>query len=292
MRKVDHDNGISLDDRLSALIETRPDSQYFAITLTADDHGKVIFSTPTHWVGWSNEERREELRSARLVYPGYVELWKASGEPYAVIHTADELSLFLVGGGNAPVEESLGKRIFSEILGAHRSFRDGAVGFVSPSLLPQNAFRRVPTPKIRMQVLKRDQRRCRVCGRRPDDHLDLVLHVHHIRPWEKGGITDPKNLITLCHTCHAGLEPHDDQTLFNYLRFKSNTPSEPKLTELQKESQITGAWDFFLVRATKASNRRHEKFVGRNSGAYPASFVPMHGAQWASLLRPTVLTSG
>jgi len=64
--------------------------------------------------------------------------------------------------------------------------------------------------------------------------LDLVLHVHHIRPWEKVGITDPKNLITLCHTCHTGLEPHDDHSLFEYLRPKSNDPVEERLKELLK----------------------------------------------------------
>jgi 5-methylcytosine-specific restriction endonuclease McrA len=225
---------MNLDDRLSALDKTRPDCLYFAITLTADDDGKIIVSTQTQWVGWSNEDRREELRCARLVYPKFSELWKQFREPYAVIHSADELSLFLLGGGNALVEEELGKHVFSDILGVDRSIPDGAVGFVSPSLLPQTAFRRVPTPNVRMQVLKRDRRRCRICGRGPDDHLDLVLHVHHIRPWKKGGITDPKNLITLCHTCHTGLEPHDDHSLFDHLRSKSNDPTEEKLRELLK----------------------------------------------------------
>lgn len=69
-----------------------------------------------------------------------------------------------------------------------------------------------------MQILKRDGRRCRICGRNPDNHVDLELHLHHIRPWEKGGVTDPKNLITLCHTCHSGLDPHHDPSLFSYLR--------------------------------------------------------------------------
>jgi hypothetical protein len=210
---------LSLDDRLSALSDTRANCLYFVLTLTADKTGQVIFSTQTEWVGWSDEERREELRRARLVYPQFVELWRHVNQPYAVVHTTDELCLFLLGGGNALIEESLARRIFSRIFGdAERCVRDGETGFVSPDLLPEAAFRRAPTPKVRMQVLTRDQRRCRVCGRRPDDCVDIVLHVHHIRPWEKGGITDPRNLITLCHTCHAGLEPHDDPSLFQYLK--------------------------------------------------------------------------
>ncbi|WP_375167086.1 MULTISPECIES: HNH endonuclease [unclassified Bradyrhizobium] len=78
-----------------------------------------------------------------------------------------------------------------------------------------------------MQVLTRDRRRCRICGRRPDDCEDVVLHVHHIRPWEKGGVTDLRNLITLCHTCHGGLEPHHDPSLFQYL-----TPDDPVAAQL------------------------------------------------------------
>lgn len=68
-----------------------------------------------------------------------------------------------------------------------------------------------------MAVLCRDNRRCRVCGRRPDDDVDIVLEVHHIRPWAKGGATEMSNLITLCHTCHAGLDPHFDRGLFDYV---------------------------------------------------------------------------
>jgi hypothetical protein len=133
MSNAVHDTAMSLDARLSALDKPRADCLYFAITLTATDDGKMIFGTPTHWVGWANEDRREELRCARGVYPQYVELWKQLNEPYAVVHTADEIALFLFGGGNALVEENLGRDVFSDILGAARSIRDGAVGFVSPS---------------------------------------------------------------------------------------------------------------------------------------------------------------
>ena len=69
-----------------------------------------------------------------------------------------------------------------------------------------------------MKVLKRDGKRCRICGRNPDGHIDLELHVHHIRPWSEGGVTTEENLITLCNSCHDGLEPHFDPSLFAYTR--------------------------------------------------------------------------
>jgi hypothetical protein len=232
MDQTNQGNAQDLDARLSALSSARPDCLYYAITLTGDDEDRIIFATPTQWTGWHDEARLEELRCARLVYAQYVELWKLSNQPYAVIHTADELTLFLLGGGNALVEEKLAERIFSRILGSERSVRDGVAGFASPSLLPANAFQRAPTPKVRMQVLKRDHARCRICGRSPADFSDVVLHVHHIRPWEKGGITNLRNLITLCHTCHSGLEPHDDPSLFQYLNPKN--PDEAQLREFQR----------------------------------------------------------
>jgi hypothetical protein len=68
-----------------------------------------------------------------------------------------------------------------------------------------------------MRIFKRDNFRCRLCGRRADDHVDVELHVHHIRPWADGGVTYLDNLITLCHTCHKGLEPHGDLSLFDLL---------------------------------------------------------------------------
>jgi HNH endonuclease len=44
-----------------------------------------------------------------------------------------------------------------------------------------------------------------------------VLHVHHIRPHGTGGLTEIDNLITLCHTCHIGLDPHLELGLYGML---------------------------------------------------------------------------
>src|SRR5215207_4842675 len=90
----------NLDLQLSALSQPRSGELYYAITLIADENDKVEFCTQSEWVGWANEERRIELRQARLVYPKFVELWQIARQPYAIIHTVDEAILFLIGGGN------------------------------------------------------------------------------------------------------------------------------------------------------------------------------------------------
>jgi HNH endonuclease len=207
-----------LNARISAMQEpsSDPDLLYHAITLTADDDLKVIFGTQSHWVGWT-EDRRHEIRESRLVYSKFAELWKSLGLPYCFVHSPDELTVFLVAGGNALVERALAEKIFPNQLRPHACVPHGPAGYKSPELFESTAFRRAPTPKLRMQIFDRDGRKCRICGRRPDDNTDLVLHVHHIRPWERGGLTDPLNLITLCHTCHSGLTPHEDIRLFDYI---------------------------------------------------------------------------
>lgn len=221
---------MEIDDRLKSLKEPRPNTLYFAITLTADEKGKIVFGTMSQWAGWTEGEQHYELRRARLVYPEFVKAWEHVGEPYCVIHSTDEMTLFLVAGGNALVEKELAERVFPDLLGPHPSLPDYPNGFTDPKLLNPCSLKRAPTPRVRMEVLKRDDRRCRICGRRPDDDVDLELHVHHIRPWAKGGITDPVNLITLCHTCHNGLHPHEDHSLFNY--------AAPRGTPETKEARL------------------------------------------------------
>lgn len=61
--------------------------------------------------------------------------------------------------------------------------------------------------QARRRTLRGDQYRCQHCGRR-EGNADL--HVHHIRPVEKGGTNDLENLTTLCLLCHNKLHRHYD----------------------------------------------------------------------------------
>ena len=61
----------------------------------------------TEWVGYTDDSMRHEVRQSRLVYADFVDVWDKIGLPYAIVHTIDELILFLVGGGNALVEKTL-----------------------------------------------------------------------------------------------------------------------------------------------------------------------------------------
>ncbi|WP_321995108.1 HNH endonuclease [Clostridium butyricum] len=57
------------------------------------------------------------------------------------------------------------------------------------------------SPKLRFEVLKRDNFTCRYCGRKSPN---VELHCDHIYPVEKGGINSFFNLLTACSDCNYG----------------------------------------------------------------------------------------
>jgi len=63
---------------------------------------------------------------------------------------------------------------------------------------------RDPSVRLRYQVLKRDHFSCRQCGASPAKSVEVELHVDHITPWSKGGLTTLENLRTLCQSCNLG----------------------------------------------------------------------------------------
>jgi hypothetical protein len=62
--------------------------------------------------------------------------------------------------------------------------------------------RRKMTPKLRYSILERDNFTCKACGRHSGPTVQL--HVDHIVPVSKGGLTESDNLQTLCQVCNAG----------------------------------------------------------------------------------------
>jgi 5-methylcytosine-specific restriction endonuclease McrA len=63
-------------------------------------------------------------------------------------------------------------------------------------------------PAYQIEVLVRDNFTCQECGfNQPVSgapHLMEMInfHVHHLKPYAKGGNSKPENLITLCEDCH------------------------------------------------------------------------------------------
>lgn len=60
------------------------------------------------------------------------------------------------------------------------------------------------TPKIRLEVFKRDNYTCKSCGRSPVLIPGLSLEVDHIEPFSYGGEDKLSNYQTLCINCNRG----------------------------------------------------------------------------------------
>jgi hypothetical protein len=197
-----------------------PGSHYYALTLGANRRGQPFWARYTHWIGFSERNPNWEIRVASLVNPELItRAWTATGRDWVSVHDDISLSIFLRLGGNALAEQAITEAQLPEAIAAWECVRDGAVevggfGFVTTGHLPDSAIqRRAPDRKLRMKVLKRDGYRCVVCGRKATDHIDLELHVHHVIPWRMHGPTAEENLVTLCGTCHKGLDPDFEPTL-------------------------------------------------------------------------------
>lgn len=201
------------------------DLDYYALTLTADQWGKVSWSAQTHWIGWSSRREGWEIREASLVHPEKMaNLWESVGQDWVCVSRPEHLAAFIRLGGNSLVEKRIADRHLEKVVAPSECVHDGSiqadrtgkihsygVGYLPTGHLPDDAAtRRAPTRKMRMRVLKRDNYRCVMCGRSPRTNVDIELELHHVIPWRMTGPTEEDNLATLCGTCHDGLEPDYD----------------------------------------------------------------------------------
>jgi len=73
---------------------------------------------------------------------------------------------------------------------------------IDKNLSAEQTERNKMTAGLRYDILKRDKFRCQICGRSAED--GVKLHVDHIIPISKGGLTEWNNLRTLCQDCNLG----------------------------------------------------------------------------------------
>lgn len=215
---------------------TQPDPgrRYYVITVTATQDGKLRWETQSRFEGYTEHPPRREIRVPCEVIPArMIAIWKELRQPYVVVTTRSDLGVFVMVGGNALVDADLAAEHFDFVNTGIEVAPDGLCSTVELWRVPVEHTQRAPTPKARMAVIKRDQHRCVICGRRPADYVDVELNVHHIRPWAEGGLTKPNNLITICRTCHKGLEPHFDWELYGLI-------PEPRMQDMPTVEEATG----------------------------------------------------
>jgi Homing endonuclease associated repeat/HNH endonuclease len=72
------------------------------------------------------------------------------------------------------------------------------------SKIPKRQTTRGINWRLRFVVMKRDNFRCKSCGRSPATDPSVILHVDHVKAWANGGETVLENLQTLCSVCNIG----------------------------------------------------------------------------------------
>lgn len=205
---------------------------YYHITRLANKAGQLLQSVDSHWCGYTETKPRREIREASLSDgPGLRAALHDLRLTCLLVNDRTDLRLWLAFGGHAVVLESVAKSHMPETIAPREvAIAAGGSGFVGAASLSNAQRQHAPSKTTRMKVLTRDGRRCFICGRSPANHVDLELHVHHIVPWGRGGITEIENLVTLCGTCHDGLDPHFDWGLAVAVKEK-HYPGSPEYFE-------------------------------------------------------------
>jgi hypothetical protein len=79
---------------------------------------------------------------------------------------------------------------------------EGEEQITEPRLFPKGP--RKINWRLRFIVMRRDNFKCRACGRSPATDPTVILHVDHVEAWSRDGKTVLENLQTLCSICNIG----------------------------------------------------------------------------------------
>ncbi len=181
------DLGRKLNAEISQLLKVRisRNRSYYFFTLFADSNWRFHHSVITHWVGFTEDKPRREIREASLVNAPYIlRNSRKAGRPVFVINSVAGLRFYLtITGGYALIQAPLARKYLTPLLHPRASIQLPEGGFDSISIIPPFKLRRRPTKKLRQQVLRRDNEECKICGASPRTNEHVTLELHHILPF-------------------------------------------------------------------------------------------------------------
>jgi len=196
----------NLIDLTANLFRKKTDNNrnYYLLSIRHDVRNVVYASFFSRWeqtINSKQEKRCIDLVNWKRVSKAFV----LSNQKLGTVETETELAGALRLGGHFFIESTLMQEKWPEVLTPKLVVSTYDKGYLDYNLITKQHLTRYARGTFRMDILDRDGLRCRVCGRNPDHALDLTLEVHHIKPWQEGGLTEPSNLITLCSLCHSGI---------------------------------------------------------------------------------------
>lgn len=189
-------------------------SDYYLVSIKRTSKQVSYASFFSIWNNKIHEGKYDERKIDLIIPKTAIKKFEEANQKVGIIDTASELTGALRLGGHFLIEGGLMQENWSEILKPKIVVSSHSQGLLEYDRIVKPYLRRYADGKVRMEVLNRDKLKCRICGKSPDDERFLKLEIHHIKPWQEGGITEPSNLITLCHLCHEGVEIVDRNILY------------------------------------------------------------------------------
>jgi hypothetical protein len=164
------------------MLEAHPDREYYQFTLGADPDGPMYCSAYTHWVGWTDDTPRHELREPSIVDGGpALELLYSIGQPALIVEGTRQFAVWNTLGGHGLVERATAEEFMADrLLPSSCAPAPTGSGFVGLSSRSSQELQYAPSPKLRMEILKRDRFRCR--GQILGQHLVELPWVPDQRP--------------------------------------------------------------------------------------------------------------
>ena len=177
-----------------------------------DDNGK--FSSITfvrRFDGWLNALEKAGLEKTRTpmnlpeeeLFKNLEEIWTKLGRQPRYLEIQKPFSKYSVG-------------TYEYRFGTYRKALEKFIAYInneprtlSEPPMTKKALQRHKTTRninwrLRFIVMRRDNFKCKNCGRSPATDPTIILHVDHVKAWASNGETVIDNLQTLCSVCNIG----------------------------------------------------------------------------------------
>ena len=180
-----------------------------------NERGKYHSSTLARRFGsWSKVLKRAELKMNRSplniseeeLFQNLEEIWIKLGRQPRYTETQKPLSKYSAG----TYENRFGtfhkalEKFVAYINNEENISSEEAIKNLEIEPNTRHKTQRTINWRLRFIVMRRDNFKCKNCGRSPATDPSIILHVDHIKAWTNGGETILENLQTLCSVCNIG----------------------------------------------------------------------------------------
>lgn len=180
-----------------------------------DEHGK--YGTTTHlrrFGTWFKSLEKAGLEKTRTqmnvpeedLFENLEEIWIKLGRQPRYAEVQKPLSKFHVGTyeNRFGTWRSALAKFVAYVNNEEFEESEKATHFDEQQTVTRQKTKRNVNWRLRFIVMRRDNFKCKSCGRSPATNQNIILHVDHIKAWANGGETILENLQTLCSVCNIG----------------------------------------------------------------------------------------